>query len=129
MNSMELSNNISGSGVGSVLVGSKYPSIHYPTAPNPNPNPNHLILSCHPQHPLLRLNSPVPFTCMGCKEYGSGNRFTCQICCDYQLHDFCALPPTGTTLNTHPLHPHHPLRFSSKPAGGFVFSFIILINN
>ncbi|KAJ0026178.1 hypothetical protein Pint_09148 [Pistacia integerrima] len=66
----------------------------------------------HPQHPLLEMDSPDLFTCGGCKEYGSGKRYSCQQC-DFQLHHFCALPPQS--LVGHPFHIHHQLLFQTKP--------------
>ncbi|XP_015866997.1 uncharacterized protein LOC107404556 [Ziziphus jujuba] len=66
----------------------------------------------HPQHPLSKLNLPDRFTCSGCKEHGAGKRYTCQQC-DFQLHDFCALPPSALCRN--PFHYQHQLVFYSKP--------------
>ncbi|KAJ0087177.1 hypothetical protein Patl1_09311 [Pistacia atlantica] len=66
----------------------------------------------HPQHPLLEMDSPDLFTCGGCKDYGSGKRYSCQQC-DFQLHHFCALPPQS--LVGHPFHSHHQLLFQTKP--------------
>ncbi|XP_039141245.1 uncharacterized protein LOC120278544 [Dioscorea cayenensis subsp. rotundata] len=72
----------------------------------------------HLQHPLVPLNLPYLFTCMGCKEYGAGLRFRCQTC-DFKLHDFCALAPS---LIAHLFHmKHHQLIFFTKP-GGFLRS-------
>ncbi|WOL12041.1 hypothetical protein Cni_G20805 [Canna indica] len=68
----------------------------------------------HPQHPLLRISLPYIFTCMGCKEYGAGNRFRCHTC-SFDLHDFCALAPLA--LQNHPFHPKHQLAFFTKPGG------------
>ncbi|KAL6317278.1 hypothetical protein AAG906_030031 [Vitis piasezkii] len=96
------------------LVRRKSPSFQYPTSHNQTRG-EQILLSCHPQHPLALLTSPDPFTCMGCKEYGAGTRFTCQQC-NHQLHEFCALAPT--TLKSHPLHCQHPLGFCSKPVKG-----------
>ncbi|KAJ0987137.1 hypothetical protein J5N97_005493 [Dioscorea zingiberensis] len=72
----------------------------------------------HPQHPLVPFNLPYLFTCIGCKEYGAGMRFRCQIC-DFELHDFCALAPPS--LIDHPFHMQHQLIFFTKP-GGFLRS-------
>ncbi|XP_074263981.1 uncharacterized protein LOC141586589 [Silene latifolia] len=69
----------------------------------------------HPQHKMVHLNLPNPFTCMGCKEYGAGPRFTCQQC-NFELHDFCALAPR--VLKAHPLHSQHQLLFNPKPGKG-----------
>lgn len=66
----------------------------------------------HPQHALSEIDLPDLFTCAGCKEYGSGKRFTCQQC-DFQLHEFCAYAPKAP--QTHPLHRQHQLLFFSKP--------------
>ncbi|RVX15816.1 hypothetical protein CK203_005792 [Vitis vinifera] len=106
------------------LVRSKSPSFQYPTSHNQTRG-EQILLSCHPQHPLALLTSPDPFTCMGCKEYGAGTRFTCQQC-NHQLHEFCALAPT--TLKSHPLHCQHPLGFCSKPGElKYMFSLIITL--
>ncbi|CAK9325080.1 unnamed protein product [Citrullus colocynthis] len=69
----------------------------------------------HPRHRLSRMCLPDLFTCSGCKEYGAGNRFSCQQC-DFQLHDFCAFSPPA--LKAHPFHSHHHLLFYSKPVKG-----------
>lgn len=66
----------------------------------------------HPRHRLSRMCLPDLFTCSGCKEYGAGNRFSCQQC-DFQLHDFCAFSPPA--LKAHPFHSYHQLLFYSKP--------------
>lgn len=66
----------------------------------------------HP-HPLSKIDLRDLFTCAGCKEYGAGRRFACQLQCDYQLHDFCGSAPQ--TLKSHPLHHQHPLAFHHKP--------------
>ncbi|XP_010684748.2 protein VACUOLELESS GAMETOPHYTES [Beta vulgaris subsp. vulgaris] len=71
--------------------------------------------SNHPQHKMVHVNLPNPFTCMGCKEYGAGSRFTCQQC-NFELHDFCALAPL--VLKAHPLHSQHQLVFIPKPGKG-----------
>ncbi|KQJ90790.1 uncharacterized protein LOC104585122 [Brachypodium distachyon] len=69
----------------------------------------------HPEHRLARFDFPYLFMCMGCKEYGAGRRFMCQIC-GFQLHDFCALAPPS--LHDHPFHPRHRhLLFFDKPGG------------
>uniref|UniRef100_A0A0E0M2V1 Zinc finger PHD-type domain-containing protein n=1 Tax=Oryza punctata TaxID=4537 RepID=A0A0E0M2V1_ORYPU len=71
----------------------------------------------HPEHRLVRLDFPYLFMCMGCKEYGAGRRFMCQLC-GFQLHEFCALAPPS--LHDHPFHPKHQhLLFFVKP-GGFL---------
>ncbi|KAK0576578.1 hypothetical protein LWI29_020065 [Acer saccharum] len=81
----------------------------------------------HPQHPLAQIDHHDLFTCDGCKEHGSGKRFTCRQCV-FQLHEFSqqsSLPlSTPTPLEyqtsfqmhpccaklsngiTYPLHPH-----------------------
>ncbi|WCJ44786.1 Cysteine/Histidine-rich C1 domain family protein [Euphorbia peplus] len=69
----------------------------------------------HPQHHLNQVDLPDLFTCAGCKEYGSGKRFSCQQC-DFQLHEFCGLAPK--LLSAHPLHMQHHLLFSAKPVKG-----------
>ncbi|XP_008453038.2 uncharacterized protein LOC103493863 isoform X2 [Cucumis melo] len=69
----------------------------------------------HPRHRLSRMCLPDLFTCSGCKEYGAGNRFSCQQC-DFQLHDFCAFSPPA--LKAHPFHSYHQLLFYSKPVKG-----------
>ena len=92
------------------LVLSKSPSIEYPSTVDPSRG-EQMLLSCH-SHPLAQTYLSDPFTCMGCKEYGAGTRFTCQHC-NFQLHEFCALAPT--TLKSHPFHCQHPLGFCSKP--------------
>ncbi|XP_010270609.1 PREDICTED: uncharacterized protein LOC104606892 [Nelumbo nucifera] len=68
----------------------------------------------HPQHPLVQINLPYLFTCMGCKEYGAGKRLTCQHC-DFFLHDLCAFAPPS--LSNHSLHSQHHLVFYIKPGG------------
>ncbi|KDP36722.1 hypothetical protein JCGZ_08013 [Jatropha curcas] len=101
----------------------KSPSVQFPKTPSPIefPTSPHLLLgeelihSGHPQHRLFQVDLPELFTCAGCKEYGSGKRFTCQQC-DFQLHEFCGLAPP--LLKAHPLHMHHQLYFSSKPGKG-----------
>ncbi|XP_057517292.1 uncharacterized protein LOC130798368 [Amaranthus tricolor] len=75
--------------------------------------------SNHPQHKMVYLELPTPFTCMGCKEYGAGSRFTCQQC-NFELHDFCALAPP--VLKAHPLHSQHHLIFYPKPGKGLLRS-------
>ncbi|KAK1555968.1 hypothetical protein Q3G72_033958 [Acer saccharum] len=69
----------------------------------------------HPQHPLAQIDLPDLFTCAGCKEHGSGKRFTCRQC-DFQLHVFCALAPQS--LQNHPLHCQHQLLLNTKPVKG-----------
>lgn len=67
----------------------------------------------HPEHRLARFDFPYLFMCMGCKEYGAGKRFMCQLC-GFQLHEFCALAPPS--LHDHPFHPKHQhLLFFVKP--------------
>ncbi|XP_022747116.1 uncharacterized protein LOC111296900 isoform X2 [Durio zibethinus] len=68
----------------------------------------------HPQHPISQTHLPDLFTCSACKEYGAGERFTCNDC-DYQLHDFCAFAPPA--LKRHPIHPLHKIIFFPKPGG------------
>ncbi|KAF0929234.1 hypothetical protein E2562_016462 [Oryza meyeriana var. granulata] len=71
----------------------------------------------HPEHRLAPFDFPYLFMCMGCKEYGAGRRFMCQLC-GFQLHEFCALAPPS--LHGHPFHPKHQhLLFFIKP-GGFL---------
>ncbi|KAG1363288.1 diacylglycerol kinase theta [Cocos nucifera] len=93
------------------------PSMDLPTIPKTNPGEEIFHFS-HPQHPLVQVSYPYLFTCMGCKEYGAGKRFRCQIC-GFDLHDFCALAPPS--LHGHPLHHKHQLVFFTKP-GGFLRS-------
>ncbi|CAN8292158.1 unnamed protein product [Cochlearia groenlandica] len=69
----------------------------------------------HPQHVLVKVDLPDIYTCVGCKEEGSGIRYVCQEC-DYQLHEFCALAPP--LLKSHPFHYQHQLLFFAKPAKG-----------
>lgn len=70
----------------------------------------------HPEHRLARFDFPYLFLCMGCKEYGAGKRFMCQIC-GFQLHEFCAMAPPS--LHDHPFHPKHQhLLFFEKPGNG-----------
>nr|CAD1825389.1 unnamed protein product [Ananas comosus var. bracteatus] len=88
------------------------PAIRKPT------NRQEIFHFSHPQHPLVQINMPYLFTCMGCKEYGAGRRFRCQIC-GFDLHDFCALAPQS--LHNHPFHHKHQLVFYIKP-GGFLHS-------
>ncbi|XP_021717802.1 uncharacterized protein LOC110685561 [Chenopodium quinoa] len=93
------------------------PIIEFPVSPDADA----LLLgegittSNHPQHRMVQVNLPNPFTCMGCKEYGAGSRFTCQQC-NFELHDFCALAPP--VLKAHPLHSQHQLVFTPKPGKG-----------
>lgn len=76
-----------------------------------------MSLNHDPQHRLVQLNLPGPFTCMGCKEYGAGTRFSCKQC-NFELHDFCALAPP--VLKAHPLHSQHLLVFNTKPGKGLL---------
>jgi hypothetical protein len=72
----------------------------------------------HPEHRLAPFDFPYLFMCMGCREYGAGKRFMCQIC-GFQLHDFCALAPPS--LHDHPFHPKHQhLLFFEKPGTMFM---------
>lgn len=80
----------------------------------------------HPQHPLAEVSSPYLYTCMGCKEYGAGTAFSCQICSDFHLHEFCAL--ASPALNSHPLHPQHQLLFHSKSGTPSSFSLTIYLH-
>lgn len=78
----------------------------------PKPNQEELLLHfSHHHHPLVLVNLPYLFTCMGCKEFGAGKRLTCQIC-DFVLHDFCAFAPAS--LTNHPFHHNHHLVFNTK---------------
>lgn len=79
----------------------------------------------HPQHPLSQVILPDLFTCAGCKEYGAGKRFICQLC-DFQLHDFCALAPPA--LMNHPFHIQHQLVFYSKAGNSFITYDTLTIN-
>lgn len=71
----------------------------------------------HPQHGFYKVDLPDRFTCSGCRDYGSGKRFTCRQC-DFQLHEFCGKVPEQ--LKAHPLHMHHQLFFSSKPGEFYI---------
>lgn len=75
------------------------------------------------QHPLSKINLADLFTCAGCKEHGSGKRYSCQLC-DFQLHDFCALAPHD--LKSHPFHYQHHLSFNPKP--GIVYTQPLILN-
>lgn len=91
-------------------------TVEFPTSPNPTGFPGEEKLHpSHSQHPLVEVTVSDLFTCNGCKEIGSGRRFSCQQC-DFQLHDFCALAPPA--LKSHPLHAQHQLVFYSKPKPG-----------
>ncbi|XP_027362485.1 uncharacterized protein LOC113870086 [Abrus precatorius] len=90
------------------------PRMEFPTSPQLIFGEEILHIS-HPQHPLSMVDIPDLFTCVGCKEYGSGKRFVCQQC-DFQMHDFCALAPPA--LKAHPFHSQHSLLFHPKPAKG-----------
>lgn len=94
----------------------KPPHIDFPTSPHSMISEQDKLRNhfSHPQHPLVLASLSDSFTCKGCKEYGAGERFTCEIC-DFQLHLFCALAPA--TLSDHPFHPQHQLSFYSKPGG------------
>ncbi|XP_021836589.2 protein VACUOLELESS GAMETOPHYTES isoform X1 [Spinacia oleracea] len=87
--------------------------IEFPVSPEADAD-FQITSSNHPHHRMVQVNLPNPFTCMGCKEYGAGSRFTCQQC-NFELHDFCALAPP--VLKAHPLHSQHQLIFTSRPAG------------
>lgn len=93
------------------MVHRKSNSIEFPTSPQAILGDDLLHFS-HPQHPLSQVSLPDLFTCMGCKEFGAGNRFTCRQC-DFQLHEFCALSPPA--LTDHPFHYQHQLVFNTKP--------------
>ncbi|KAK6939164.1 DC1 [Dillenia turbinata] len=93
----------------------KSPSLEFPTSPEPIIQGEEILHSIHPRHPLVQVCMPEPFTCMGCKEYGAGNRFVC-LQCNFELHEFCALAPSA--LKSHPFHAHHHLKFCSKPVKG-----------
>ncbi|KAJ9166998.1 hypothetical protein P3X46_021683 [Hevea brasiliensis] len=92
----------------------KSPMLELPTSPHLGLG-EEVFLSLHHQHGLYKVDMPELFTCAGCKEYGSGTRFTC-LQCDFQLHEFCGLVPRE--LKAHPLHMHHQLLFSSKAVKG-----------
>uniref|UniRef100_A0A0D9XF63 DC1 domain-containing protein n=1 Tax=Leersia perrieri TaxID=77586 RepID=A0A0D9XF63_9ORYZ len=80
-------------------------------------NDGEIVHFSHPEHRLSRFDFPYLFMCMGCKEYGAGRRFMCQLC-GFQLHEFCALAPPS--LHDHPFHPKHQhLLFFVRP-GGFL---------
>lgn len=87
--------------------------VEFPTSPEAIFG-EEIVSFSHPQHPLVQLEQAELYTCAGCKEYGSGKRFSCQQC-DFQLHDFCALAPRA--LKAHPFHSHHLILFHSKPGG------------
>ncbi|KAH7566966.1 hypothetical protein JRO89_XS07G0001500 [Xanthoceras sorbifolium] len=89
-------------------------SPEYPTSPQLIFGEERFHVS-HPQHPLALIDVRDLFTCAGCKEYGSGKRFTCRQC-DFQLHEFCALAPQS--LKNHPLHCRHQLLLNTKPVKG-----------
>lgn len=94
-------------------------TVEFPTSPNPTGFPGEEKLHpSHSQHPLVEVTVSDLFTCNGCKEIGSGRRFSCQQC-DFQLHDFCALAPPA--LKSHPLHAQHQLVFYSKPKPGGIY--------
>ncbi|KAJ4963420.1 hypothetical protein NE237_023359 [Protea cynaroides] len=96
-------------------ITNKSPSLEIKTSSPPILGEEKEILHfSHPQHTLLLVNFPYIFTCMGCKEYGAGNRFKC-LQCDFELHEFCALAPPS--LKTHSLHGQHSLIFYTKPGG------------
>ncbi|KAI3992074.1 hypothetical protein MKX01_014965 [Papaver californicum] len=104
-----------------VVAGPSTPSVAVPNTFHPASNiqVEEKIHFSHPQHPLVKVNLPYMFTCMGCKEFGAGNRFSCQKC-DFDLHEFCALAPP--TILKHPLHSQHQLVFHTKAASGFLRS-------
>ncbi|KAL9238059.1 hypothetical protein vseg_012535 [Gypsophila vaccaria] len=93
------------------------PIIEFPRSPELDPlvEGEGITNTNHPQHKMVHVTLPSPFTCMGCKEYGAGPRFTCQQC-NFELHDFCALAPP--ILKAHPLHSQHQLLFNPKPGKG-----------
>ncbi|XP_043713828.1 uncharacterized protein LOC122662304 [Telopea speciosissima] len=87
------------------------------TAPSPpilEEDQKQILHFSHPQHTLFQITLPYFFTCMGCKEFGAGNRFKC-LHCDFELHEFCALAPPS--LKSHSLHTQHSLVFFTKPGG------------
>lgn len=93
------------------FLSSKYPSTEIAAISKPGQGGDIFHFS-HPYHPVVQINLPFLFTCNGCKEYGAGKRYRCEIC-EYDLHDFCALAPQS--LYNHPFHPQHPLVFFTKP--------------
>ncbi|XP_004498200.1 protein VACUOLELESS GAMETOPHYTES [Cicer arietinum] len=97
--------------VTSIVTKKSPPQLEFPKSPQLIFG-EEIIHFSHPQHALSMVDLPDLFTCVGCKEYGSGKRFVCQQC-DYQLHDFCALAPPA--LMAHPLHSQHAILFHSKP--------------
>lgn len=106
------------------LAKKKPPHIDFPTSPHSMIGEEEKLRNhfSHPQHPLVLLSLADLFTCKGCKDYGAGERFACQIC-DFQLHEFCALAPP--TLSDHPFHPQHQLFFYSKPGSLYICSMLI----
>ncbi|XP_030523362.1 uncharacterized protein LOC115735928 isoform X2 [Rhodamnia argentea] len=91
----------------------KPPLVEFPTSPQLILG-EEIIHSGHPQHLLSKIDLPDLFTCAGCREYGAGKRYTCQLC-DFQLHDFCALASPYQVRESHPFHYQHQLFFHSKP--------------
>ncbi|KAF2312027.1 hypothetical protein GH714_027793 [Hevea brasiliensis] len=57
----------------------KSPMLELPTSPHLGLG-EEVFLSLHHQHGLYKVDMPELFTCAGCKEYGSGTRFTCLQC-------------------------------------------------
>ena len=94
------------------------PAVEFPTSPQLTVG-QEIFHFTHPQHSLSEMDLPDLFTCVGCKEYGSGKRFLCQQC-DFQLHDFCAFAPSA--LKAHPLHSQHLVLFHAKPGMLFLIS-------
>ncbi|ERN11420.1 hypothetical protein AMTRI_Chr03g43510 [Amborella trichopoda] len=93
------------------------PSIQMDVSPQTQIKQGEILHFSHPNHPLSLISIPYLFTCMGCKEYGAGQRYRCNLC-NFDLHEFCALAPSH--LQNHPLHPKHPLVFSTKPSTRFL---------
>ncbi|KAL5206129.1 hypothetical protein ABZP36_034338 [Zizania latifolia] len=88
-----------------------------PAAEDGGDGDGEIVHFSHPEHRLALFDFPYLFMCMGCKEYGAGRRFLCQLC-GFQLHEFCAMAPPS--VHDHPFHPNHRhLLFFVKP-GGFL---------
>lgn len=87
------------------------PKTEFPTSPELFLG-EEIPLSSHPEHPLSQVDMSDCFKCKGCKEKGSGYRFTCKQC-EFQLHEFCALAPE--LLQAHPFHMQHELSFHPRP--------------
>lgn len=98
------------------------PTVVFPTCPQLIFG-EEIIHFSHPQHPLSMVDLPDLFTCVGCKEFGSGKRFVCQQC-NFQLHDFCALAPPA--LKAPLFHSQHPVLFHSKPGDSLSFKLLFL---